>query len=205
MSAATLSPPQPPTCLSRTDLSRGIKGGTLIAEDVVDLQEHQRRLVDPAGYRPDSCSNCRGRRHHAHCFRERILRPPSPDAAPIIISVRLFICVFCRAVFTVLPAFVARNLWRDWHTVESVTRDGVAAPATTRRRWLARLRSSARQLLDVVSANLRHALTDTLTRVRPTTRASFIDTSTPFLLGKAASYARVAQLIHRLEPGIRLM
>ena len=43
-------PPEPEDCLIHSRVSR-YKGGTLIAEDVLDLATHGRRIVDPDGYR----------------------------------------------------------------------------------------------------------------------------------------------------------
>jgi hypothetical protein len=59
MSAATLSPPQPPGCLTRSYVSRGVRGGTIIAEDVYDLAEHRNRLADPDTYCCVACPKSR--------------------------------------------------------------------------------------------------------------------------------------------------
>jgi hypothetical protein len=56
-----LSPaPQPEACLDRTYPSSQ-KGGTLIVEEVRDLEAHEGRLEDPDGYRPARCPRCGGR------------------------------------------------------------------------------------------------------------------------------------------------
>jgi hypothetical protein len=54
MSPLGLPPPPAESCLDKPYMSSQ-KGGTLIAEDVVDLQSHQARLCDPDGYRPKGC------------------------------------------------------------------------------------------------------------------------------------------------------
>jgi hypothetical protein len=59
----------PQACLDRAYASSQ-KGGTLIAEDVLDLETHERRLEDPGGYRPEGCRRCRSR-VHVHDLRPR--------------------------------------------------------------------------------------------------------------------------------------
>lgn len=205
MSANTLAPPQPPKCLTRSYLSRDIKGGTIIAEDVLDLHEHRRRLLDPDSYRPQHCRNCGGQKNHAHCFRERILRQADPRLPPLVVPIRLFSCASCGGVFTVLPAFIARHLWRAWKTVESVAKGKENAPKTTMARWFSRLESDASQLVQVFTAKLQSAVTEALMRVRPSVRALFVDVIKPFLRASSCGFAQLAAWIHRLAPGVRLM
>jgi hypothetical protein len=70
--------------------------------------------------RPSHCPACGDAsrptgRHlvlHGHGQRERQLRgPPSPDAAPAVLLVKLrrYVCVACGAVITVAPRLVARG------------------------------------------------------------------------------------------------
>ena len=204
MSADTLAPPQPPRCLTRSYLSRGIKGGTIIAEDVFDLEEHRKRLLDPDSYRPPFCRNCSFHKSHAHCFRERILRPADRSQAPVVVLIRLFACAHCGAIFRILPAFIARHLWRAWKTVESVASGREKAPKTTTSRWLCRLRSDATQLVQVFAANIRGVVTEALVRWPPSTRAHFVDVIKAFLRARSSPFARTAAWIHRLAPGVRL-
>jgi len=50
------APPPPPRYLEQCYPSSQ-KGGTLVAEDVTDLETHARRLCTPDGYRPSrSCT-----------------------------------------------------------------------------------------------------------------------------------------------------
>ncbi len=205
MSADTLPPPQPPECLRRSYASRKIKGGTLIAEDVLDLREHEERLLDPDRYRPHACGNCARDKIHAHCFRERILREADPRQAPVIVAIRLFCCASCGAVFTILPAFIARHLWRAWKTVEGVAGGEEMAPKRTMARWLSRLQSNASQLVQVFTASVQGAASDALLRCQPSARRAFIAVVKPFLGARSCVFACIASWIHRLEAGVRLM
>ncbi len=205
MSADTLPPPQPPECLTRSYLSRGIKGGTIIAEDVLDLAEHQKRLLDPDNYRPEECRNCGCEKTHAHCFRERTLREVDPGEPPVIVAIRLFYCRSCGAVFTILPAFIARHLWRSWQTVGSVVSGKERAPKRTMARWLSRLQSDASQLVQVFTASVQGAVSDALLRSRPSVRSVFVTALGPLLGAGSFVFARLAAWIHRLAGGIRLM
>ena len=96
------------------------KGGTILAEDVTDLATHDRRICDPDGYRPPFCPSCGARRLHVHDYRERVLR--AEPLEPVARVVR-HECVGCAAVWQVLPAFIARHLWRSWQVVERVLTD----------------------------------------------------------------------------------
>lgn len=205
MSADTLSPPQPPGCLTRSYLSRGIKGGTIIAEDVLDVAEHQRRLLDPDSYRPEECRNCGHKKNHAHCFRERILREADPDRPPLVVAIRLFSCASCGAVFTVLPAFIARHLWRAWKTVERVAGGKERAPRTTQSRWLSRLQSDASQLVQLFVEGIQSPVSQALLGLRPRIRSLFVGVLAPFLGRRPSVFAVVAAWIHRIEAGVRLM
>ena len=207
MSAQTLPPPTPPLCLTRSYKSREQKGGTVIAEDVLDLETHKKNLLDPDVYRSviGSCWACGSTRLHALCFRERVLYGSSPQE---IQTVRMYRCALktCGAVFTVLPAIIARHLWRLWKTVENTA--GLDVPKTTRLRWLSRLRSSASQLVQsfraqassLVSDLFRSKLAKVATRwdLIEVFRSSFTDSA-------MHSFSVLAAWIHRLQPGIRLM
>jgi hypothetical protein len=192
-------PPPPPACLERPYPSSQ-KGGTLIAEDVWDLEQHQRRLVDPDGYRPRGCSHCGGLILHAHDFRYRHLR-----ADPWIeVACRRYRCTFCGGRWQVLPAFVARWLWRSWRVVGDALGLGgrvgeVEVPRQTRRRWTARLQTSARSLVQVFASSAAPALEELAMSVG--LRARRVD----LVLARGEGLAPLAALIHRLVPGLRLM
>jgi hypothetical protein len=113
MSQDRLPPPDREACLVRLRASTQ-KGGTIIVEDVTDWATHDRRICDPDGYRPAFCPTCRGTHLHVHDYRERLLRA-DPDQ-PVVTTVR-HACVACEAIWQVLPAFIARHLWRTWRVV----------------------------------------------------------------------------------------
>jgi hypothetical protein len=208
MSADTLPPPLPPVCLLRTYLSRGVKGGTVIAEDVDDLEVHRRRILDPEAYRPSSCWCCGRERPHAHCFRERILRPASPNDPPLIEAIRLYFCPGCGAVFTVLPAVIARHLWRLWKTVEDVSTKRSVAPPTTMARWFSRLSCSAARLVQALLAMGSHLLGRRLTSLlgKVSTRGELLEAVIVCRAVPAKHpFAGLGGWIHRLERGLRLM
>jgi len=209
MSAGTLSPPQAPVCLTRSYVSRDIKGGTVVAEEVLDLEVHLSRLLDPDDYRcvVTPCRRCNGGRMHAHSLRERLLLPGAREAPVERVTIRLFRCAedSCRAVFTVLPAFIARHLWRSWKTVDDVLRRDRPAPATTKRRWRARCLSDATRLVQSFMSLALPPVREALSREKPLTRSSFVEALKRFVSSPESLFALTASWIHRLEPGIRLM
>jgi len=116
----------------------------------------------------------------------------------------------------VLPLLLARHLHRRWDTVQAamvaagvVGDDGagrrVAVPATTRRRWTKRLRSSARVLVQVL-AGAGAAICGVLERLTVAcTRAELVDgLAGDGLLMARQKTAQLAGWIHRLVPGLRL-
>jgi hypothetical protein len=130
------------------------------------------------------------------------------------VLIRLYRCPVkkCGAVFTVLPAFVARHLWREWKTVQDVSKDRRKAPRRTRDRWIGRLASSAKQLIQLFNAKAIQILTDRagLDWLRAlcgeATRGEFIDKLlSSGALSACHVFALVAAWIHRIEPGVRLM
>jgi len=136
------------------------KGGTIIFDDVHDLEKHRCLLANPDSYRPALCPSCYSHTLHAHGFRERRLCA-SADIA--IVSIRRYLCVTCKAVWQVLPTFIARCLHRTWQVVQSaMVMSGVLGksgherrvdvPYITRWRWSARLRSSAKVLTQALAA-----------------------------------------------------
>src|SRR4051812_30127921 len=134
------SPPPPEACLSRV-YGASPKGGTLIAEDVLDLETHESRLRT-GGLRPAVCRRCGGPMH-IHDYRSRALVGHAAQS----ITIGRFRCAdraSCGAVVQVLPVFVARGLWRAWETVETVAFESgvgdtepnvVEVPERTQRRW----------------------------------------------------------------------
>jgi hypothetical protein len=89
-----------------------------------------------------------------HDYRARVLRAESET--PVAMIVR-HLCVACEAIWQVLPAFIARHLWRTWPMVaQTLTPDappapaagrrGPPVPARTARRWRARWQRSAHHI-----------------------------------------------------------
>ncbi len=205
----------PEACLCRR-YPPGQKGGTLIAEDVLTLEHHEKMLCTGA-YRPQrGCPKCAGYLH-IHDYRNRLL---VADPASAITVVR-FLCCLCGATWQVLPAFLARHLWRSWHTVERAvetpqqapTMANDSAPSTreiperTRQRWLTRLCASAALLIVTLST----AETPLLATVAGAvglwrSRRELVDVHTRIcVVPVGQKLMQLAALVHRLAPGVRLM
>lgn len=213
MSQYRLPPPREEACLVRLR-SSSQKGGTIVAEDVTDVATHDRRICDPDAYRPPFCPRCRGRRLHVHDYRERILLG---DPERFVTKVVRHACVECTAIWQVLPAFIARHLWRSWRVVEQALTDaGVRAlewrrwPAVagrTRRRWRARWLRPARFLLQVLAtcgATPWSALSAVL--APEATCADLVAAHADLQSTPAGQrLAAVAALMYRLQPKVRLM
>jgi len=215
MSQDRLPPPEQEACLVRLRPSSQ-KGGTIIAEDVADLATHERRLCDPDGYRPRFCPRCGATTLHVHDYRERVLR--AEPGRPVASIVR-HECVGCEAVWQVLPAFIARQLWRTWrvveHTLTGATRapgEGEAprwppVPARTQRRWRARWQRPAAFLVQVLASCGEAAWAALATGLAPAARC--VDLVTTYAAATAAVaghlLSTVAALIYRMQPKVRLM
>ena len=209
MNEIRTAPPAAASCLLSSYASRGVtgqKGGTLIDETVLDLAAHEARMKDPGSYRPAEC-RCGGNRLHLHDRRDRKVRG---GAGPAVVTVVIFLCAKCSAIWRVLPAFLARCLWRTWPVVAAVLfgqrrGDEPEVPLRTRQRWRARLSQAARVPMQVLAssgdATLRGvAQSAGLESSRRALVGSFADVFTT-----AAPLAALAELLHRLSPGIRLV
>jgi hypothetical protein len=209
MDPAGAAPPAAERCLVFSDSSRGQKGGTLIDESVRDVAEHEARMRRPASYRPDEC-RCGCRRLHIHGRRERrLLGSTVADGGLGTVTVMVFLCAACLATWRVLPAFLARCLWRAWDVVEGVVEGRrkpgePEVPERTARRWRARLAQAVRVPGQVLATAGSQAL-------REVAQAVGLDGDRWSL---AAAYARrfggsllapLAAVLHRLSPGVRLM
>lgn len=207
------SPPPPDdSCLVRSYASRGLKGGTLIAEDVTDLATHERRLAS-GDYRPPRCLPCGGAMH-VHDYRPRELRASSMGVA-MVVRFRCADREECGAVFLVLPAFIARHLWRAWDTVEEAMRvrdetdekPATRVPARTIERWAARLATSG---MAVVVALAESAVGARLGEIvglggtRAEVVAGYVATVAP-KPARGCVFESLAGLVHRAAPGIRLV
>jgi predicted RNA-binding Zn-ribbon protein involved in translation (DUF1610 family) len=204
-------PPQAEACL-QVRYPSSQKGGTLIDERVVDLETHERMLAT-GGYRPEDCPACGERVLHVHDYRSRLLLA---DPACSVQVVR-FLCPKCGATWQVLPAFVARCLWRSWPVVETAVEqpDSESAAATaepvvpprTRRRWLVRLRASAALLVVILGTAEQPELTELAGAVGlEGTRSALVgEYTTQRHPPHGQRLAQVAALAHRLAAGVRLM
>jgi hypothetical protein len=210
LSQDRLTPPRTEVCLVR-QRSSSQKGGTIIAEDVVDIESHGRRLCEPDGYRPRFCPSCGKTRLHVHDYRERKLR--AEPGAPVARIVR-HACVGCAAIWQTLPAFLARHLWRSWRVVERVLTGAAAeaqrwprVPERTRRRWRARWLRPVRFLAQVL-ATCGEAAWATLSGSLGAA-ATCADLVAVYALAWATPAGQrlscVAALVHRLLPQVRLV
>jgi hypothetical protein len=206
-------PPEPEDCLTCSRVSR-YKGGTLIAEDVHDLATHLRRVADPDAYRLDQCPRCGCSVLHVHDYPRR--KPRGELGLPPEIPVVRYICMepACQATWRILPALLARHLWRVWPTVERTVSPpsppklgAVPVPEQTARRWRARLASVARQLVVLLATRGGVLLEAIAKRVGlETARWELVDVHAQMaavLPGRRL--ADLAALVHRLERGLRLM
>ncbi len=189
------------------------RGGTLIAEDVWDLDEHRRRVAVPDGYRLDGCPRCRGFLH-GHGCRWRRLRDQPGSAAE---EIRRYLCVPCRAVWQVLPAFLARHLHRTWGAVQSrlvavgaLEGTGaewrVGAKPTTTVRWLARLWAVA----SVLTQALVESGEDAASLIRELgigcSRQELVEgLAGAGLVDEQRKLGQLASWVHRIVPGVRVM
>ncbi len=205
--------PAAPVCLTTTYAGKPEqKGGTLIAEAVGGLAEHCLLLTND-GYRPEWCPLCH---RHLHILdqRGRKLRD-QPDCAEVMIC--RYRCRPCRAVWQVLPGFLARHLHRTWGAVQSalvaagaLARTGsewrVTHKPSTLRRWLGRLSSSALVLVHALAAtgsDVEAVLRDLGVRC---TRAELVAVlAQSGSVKKERKLEKLACRIHRLVPGLRLM
>jgi hypothetical protein len=215
VSEKELPPPGLEACLVRLRASSQ-KGGTIIVEDVTDLETHERRLCDPGGYRPRFCPRCGGSRFHVHDYRWRVLRadPGKPET-----SVVRHVCLGCEAIWQTLPVFIARHLWRTWRVIEHELTDAEPTrvqgeirrwppvPERTRRRWRARWLRPVRFVAQVLAS------CGEATWVALAGALGFAATCAD-LVGSYASRVvtaaghlleAVAALIYRLQPKVRLM
>jgi hypothetical protein len=189
------------------------KGGTLIAENVRDLDAHLRRICDPDGYRPERCPRCGHDVLHLHCYPVR--HPRGEPGMPPVVRVAQYLCAAdeCSATWRILPMFLARHLWRVWKTVERVALSGEVpsaappVPERTKFRWRSRLAAAARVLVVLLAASGGFVLESVAAKVGlDASRAELVHVYAQQAdVAHGARLAEVAALTHRLERGIRLM
>jgi hypothetical protein len=188
-------------------------GGTLIAEDVWTLEEHRLRAMDPGGYRPGCCPHCDGFLH-GHGCRWRKLRD-QPDSAEE--AIRRYRCPFCRAVWQVLPALIARCLHRTWGAIQSrlvaagvLERTGaewrVNPKPSTLNRWLCRLLASAIVLTQALAESGGEVVAVVQDLGAWCSRRELVESlATAGVVDSRCKLGHLASWVHRLVPGIRLM
>ena len=180
----------------------------MIDQTVLDLAAHETRMKDPASYRPAECRCCGGDRLHLHDRRDRKVRGGAWTA---VVTVVIFLCAKCSATWRVLPAFLARCLWRSWAVVAVAVgfsqrrTDEPEIPERTRQRWCARLKQAARVPMQVLASSGE-------ARLRGVAQGAGLEGSRRALVdffaaafAAAAPLASLAELLHRLSPGTRLM
>ena len=197
------APPAADSCLVFSYASRGQKGGTRIDTTVLDMAAHEARMKEPALYRPDQC-RCGCERLHLHDRRDRKVRS---GGGVTVVTVVIFLCAKCSATWRVLPAFLARCLWRTWALVAAVLFGlprGAAVAQRTRQRWRARLAQAARVPMQVFASSGDAMLRTVAQEVGLEACRQTLVKSYATEVG-AAAFPSLAELLHRLSPGIRLM
>ena len=209
-----LPPPPAERCLDTSRKSR-YRGGTLIAEDVHEVWEHERRLADLDAYRPPECRACGHPHVHAHTRPER--HPQGEPGLPPVVVVMQYRCASeeCGATWRILPLFLARHLWHPWSVVErAVLPDVKPAPSTappvrarTETRWRTRLASSARTLVVLLAMSGGAALEDVAKEVGLDGTRRELTVAYAARAGSEAGerLATLGALAHRLERGVRLV
>jgi len=206
-------PSAPEECLCRPYPSSQ-KGGTVIVEDVLDLEEHERRLR-LGSYRLDRCPACAAP-VHLHDQRPRVMVSGAGNSRTVQVTetqrVRCADRERCGAAWQLLPAFLARHLWRRWQVVEqaAVGPPGPSAPATpkqTLRRWAGRLASSAAVLVTVLAQAATSRAARLVRKVRHNERRLDLVTAYAALFEVQPGHrlCALAGLVHRMAPGVRVM
>ena len=207
------TPPALDRCLVSSYTSRGRagqKGGTLIDETVLDLATHEARMKDPASYRPAEC-RCGCDRLHLHDLRDRQARGTAASSGGFaVVTVVVFLCARCSATWRVLPAFLARCLWRTWAVVAAVVfgqrrPDEPVVPRRTRQRWRARLGQAAGAATQVLACSGDATLRAVAQRVGLEACRHELVAAFAAVFAGAVPLSSLAELLHRLAPGIRLM
>ena len=203
MNPEWVAPPAAETCLVLRDASRARKGGTLIAEQVLELSMHETMMKDPGSYRPAEC-RCGCTRLHLHDRRERKAR----GSGSAVVTVVSFLCAKCCATWRVLPAFLPRCLWRTWKVVEAAIFDSAPAvpvPVRTVQRWHARLAQAALSATQALATSGEPTLREVAQRVGLAASRGALVRAYAASFETSSLLAPLAALLHRLSPGLRLM
>ena len=134
----------------------------------------------------------------------------------LLIVIMVFRCAKCGATWRVLPVFLARCLHREWWVVERVAATADApqergephprelAPARTRRRWAARLAQAALVPVQVLATSGDVALRALAQGLGLQAERGEMVERYSAAFGATSAFASLAELLHRLTPGIRL-
>jgi len=170
------------------------------------LAEQLAALLNPDLCRPRRCfgRGCNCQRLHVHEVRERRPREFVVDGEAVpVIGILIFECAECSAKWRVLPAFLARCLWRAWAVIERETSGAPcgscpAVPARTVQRWRARLAQLAVMPIQVlaIAGNALRAVAQGL---------GLLATRQELVVAHGEGIGALAVLLHRLAPGVRLM
>ena len=174
-------------------------GGTLIAADIVTLEQHATALANPDLERPGECAACEWPTVHVHDRRTRVL----DGLGSATVEVLIFRCASCRVIWRVLPGFLARHLWRTWKRVVEALDEGrerSTTPQRTRQRWRRRLRGRASMLVVVLGQLGPRRLRAVAELTLDATRREVIEA-----FGGRTCLATLATLIDHLVPGVRVM
>jgi hypothetical protein len=170
----------------------------MIAPEVLDRAEHERRLCDADHYRPACCPGCEQARLHVLDRRER------GDGEGGVLVLLRYLCTTCWATWRVVPEFLARHLRRPWSVVEAVALPAAAGPIAavperTARRWRSRLAATAMGLLEALGAAAPSV------PAPATCRDVVFAWAAAHAVPPGHRLASLAAALHALAPGVRVM
>ena len=124
-----------------------------------------------------------------------------------MVTVMVFLCAKCFATWRVLPAFLARCLWRTWEVVEAALSDGgrPQVPARTVQRWKSRLAQTARAATQALATSGAPMLRAVAQRVGLDASRGALVKAYAEAIASPSLLAPLGALLHRLSPGLRLM
>ena len=125
-------------------------------------------------------------------------------------TIVIFLCAECFATWRVLPAFLARCLWRSWDFVEAALFDGAPArqvpvPVRTVQRWHARLAQAALAATQALATSGDTTLREIAQRLGLEAPRGALVKAYAEATKSSSLLAPLAALLHRLSPGLRLM
>ena len=201
------APPAADSCLDYADCATAKRGGTVVRPEVGSIEEHD-RWIDEGLYGPEAC-RCGGP-VHAHGTRTRTLKGAlgalGEMVPALVILIAVFRCSECGGIWRVLPGFVPRWLHSPWSVVRDVaTASANRVSARTRRRWRARLGQDGRKPAQVLATSGAPRLRALVAKLHPSPSRGALVSAFAILCPAAVAFASLAELLHRMLPGIRLM